>query len=134
MLITEYTSYHEDEIFALYSSVGWTAYTSDMGTLKQGFKKSLLVLAAYEGGKLLGIIRVVGDGCTIVYIQDVLVYPEHQRRGVGSALLQAVLDHFQEVRQIVLSTDQSDDTVAFYESMGFQKLEKLGCCGFMKLR
>lgn len=51
MLITEYTSYKEEEIFKLYSSVGWTAYTDHLGILRQGFKNSLLVHAAYEDEK-----------------------------------------------------------------------------------
>lgn len=40
------------------------------------------------GNQLQGIIRVVGDGYTIVWIQDILVFPDQQRKGVGSALIQ----------------------------------------------
>ena len=94
MEIREYTEYREEEIRRLYSAVGWTAYTEDMETLRQGFAHSLLTLAAYENGELLGILRAVGDGCTIVHVQDILVFPEKQRQGVGKALLQAVLDRY----------------------------------------
>ena len=38
----------------------------------------MLTLAAYEGDQLLGIIRTVGDRHTIVFVQDILVFPEHQ--------------------------------------------------------
>ena len=34
----------------------------------------LLVLGAYEQDELLGIIRVVGDGATIIFIQDILIF------------------------------------------------------------
>jgi len=85
MEIREYTVYNEKEILALYASVGWTAYTDHPDVLRKGFEKSLLTLAAYEGDQLLGLIRTVGDGETVIFIQDLLVYPEHQRRGVGSA-------------------------------------------------
>ena len=44
MEIREYLSYNEEEILALYSSVGWTAYTDHPGVLKKGFKNSLLSL------------------------------------------------------------------------------------------
>ena len=77
-------------------------------------------------------IRTVGDGNTIVYIQDVLVDPGHQRKGIGSALIRAVLDRFRNVRQIVLSTDAQPSTIAFYESLGFRKMEDMGCCSFMR--
>ena len=76
MEIRNYSTYNEKEILKVYSSVGWTAYTDDPQALKQGFQNSLLVLAAYEREELLGIIRAVGDGVTIVFIQDLLVFPE----------------------------------------------------------
>ena len=92
MEIKEYAKYSADEIRELYAQVGWTAYTENMKALEQGYQNSLLVLAAYENGELLGIVRVVGDGFTIILIQDILVYPKYQRQGVGTALLKSVLD------------------------------------------
>ena len=112
--------------------MGWTAYTENMAALEQGYKNSLLVLAAYEGDELLGIIRAVGDGSTIVFVQDILVFPGHQRRGVGTALLEAVLKRYPDVRQVELVTDNTPKTVAFYRSLGFSELSEIGCCGFMR--
>ena len=124
MEIKEYKTYKEDEIRALYAAVGWTAYTEDLPALKRGFQNSLLVLAAYEDGELIGLIRVVGDGATVVFAQDLLVAPQKQRQGVGTALLKTVLDRYSDVRQLQLATDNTPKTVAFYKS--------LGCCGFMR--
>lgn len=132
MEIIEYTEYREEEILRLYTEVGWTAYTKDMSTLEQGYKHSLLVLSAYENEELLGIVRAVGDGHTIVFVQDILVFPEKQRQGVGTALLKAVLDRYPDVRQIELVTDNTPKTVAFYKSLGFSELSEIGCCGFVR--
>lgn len=132
MEIREYTEYSRDEIQRLYSQVGWTAYTEDLNTLEQGFKNSLLVLASFENDELLGIIRVVGDGFTVILVQDILVFPQYQRQGIGTALLKAVLDRYSHVRQIQLVTDNTPQTVAFYKSLGFSDFSALGCCGFMK--
>ena len=132
MEIREYRTYSEAEILHLYQSAGWTAYTDHPEVLKKGFKNSMQTLAAYEGNQLLGIIRAVGDGETIVFVQDILVFPEHQRKGIGSALLQAILDRYSHVRQIELATDNTPKTIAFYKSMGFRELSEIGCCGFMK--
>lgn len=133
MEIREYTTYQEEEILSLYASVGWTAYTDDCEALKSGFAHSLLTLGAYDGDELLGLIRAVGDGYTIVFIQDVLVYPQHQRKGIGSALIRAILERFQHVRQIELATDHTAKTIAFYKSLGFCEMSEIGCCGFMKV-
>ena len=133
MEIREYKTYNEPEILRLYASVGWTPYTDQPEVLRKGFESSMLTLAAYEGNQLLGIIRAVGDRHTIVFVQDILVFPEHQRKGIGSALLQAMLDRYSHVRQIELATDNTPKTIAFYKSMGFCELSKIGCCGFMRI-
>ena len=132
MEIREYRTYNETEILPLYESVGWTAYTDQPEVLRKGFERSMLTLAAYEEDQLLGIIRTVGDGYTVVFVQDILVFPEYQRKGIGSALLQAILDRYSHVRQIELATDNTPKTIAFYKSMGFREMSEIGCCGFMK--
>ena len=97
MEIKNYSAYNEKEILKLYSSVGWTAYTDEPQVLKQGFQNSLLVLAAYEGEELLGIIRVVGDGVTVVFIQDLLVSQQLSRVLLNTLLKEMV---FQEIKLI----------------------------------
>lgn len=131
MEIREYKVYNEAEILRLYTSVGWTAYTDRPDILRKGFEHSMLTLAAFEDEQLLGLARTVGDGQTIVLVQDILVFPEHQRRGIGTALLRAVLTRYRHVRQIELATDNTAKTIAFYRSMGFREISELGCCGFM---
>lgn len=66
MEIREYSIYDETEILRLYQSVGWTAYTDHPEVLRKGFENSMLILAAYEGDQLCGVIRTVGDGHTVV--------------------------------------------------------------------
>lgn len=133
MQIKEYTKFSFDEIKKLYDAVGWIAYTDDMDSLKKGYENSLKVLAAYEDDKLLGIIRAVGDGFTVVFIQDILVFPEEQGKGIGKALIKAMLDSYPNVRQIQLTTDIDPKTIAFYKSVGFCELSEIDCCGFMRL-
>ena len=130
--IKEYLQYREEEILPLYAAVGWTAYTDQPETLRRGFARSLLTLAAYEDGRLQGILRAVGDGETIVFVQDILVNPTRQRRDIGSALLRELLHRYSAVRQIELVTDNTPKTLAFYRSMGFEEFSELGCCGFMR--
>lgn len=132
MEIKEYTEFKQSEVLDLYTQVGWTAYTENMLALEQGYKKSLLILAAYENDALLGIVRAVGDGFTIILVQDILVYPKYQRHGIGTALLKAVLDKYSDVRQLQLVTDNTPKTVAFYKSLGFLNFSEIGCCGFMR--
>ena len=122
MYIEEYTTYQESEVLALYGSVGWTAYTEQPEALRRGFAGSLLTLAARENGTLVGLLRAVGDGCTVVLVQDLLVRPDHQRRGIGTALMQAIerAAEASGARMIVLETQTcNENAIAFYRRNGF---------------
>ena len=132
MTIREYDAYDEREILPLYASVGWTAYTDRPDVLQKGFENSLLCLAAYEDDRMIGLVRAVGDGQTVVLIQDILVHPAHQRQGVGTRLMDALLKRFPHVRQIQLLTDDTPKTVSFYESLGFKAVDATGCKSFIR--
>lgn len=108
-----------DDVLPLYDAVGWTAYTDDPETLLAGLRGSSFVATAWEDDRLVGLIRVLSDDATIMYLQDILVAPSHHRRGVGKALAEAALDRYRHVRQKVLLTDDDPAQKHFYESLGF---------------
>ena len=132
MEIRDYFHYDEEQVLALYGSVGWVAYTRQPEVLKAGFEHSLLILGAYEGDALIGLLRAVGDGNTVILLQDILVHPDHRRQGIGSALIRTALDRFKSVRQVLLITDDTPETTAFYASLGFKAVDALGCKAFMR--
>ncbi|WP_328701931.1 GNAT family N-acetyltransferase [Aestuariimicrobium ganziense] len=111
-----------DELVALYDSVGWTSYTRDPDRLYDAVNRSLRVVCARQRGRLVGLARVVGDGLTIVYLQDILVTPDLQGTGMGRAMLDRVLQPYADVRQKVLITDDEPRQRAFYEAMGFTEI------------
>lgn len=85
--IKEYTTYQKEEIINLYQCVGWINYTLNPIKLEEAYKHSLKILGAYHNNQLVGIIRVVGDGISIIYIQDIIVLPQYQRNGIGTSLV-----------------------------------------------
>ena len=131
--IVEYKDFRLDEIVRLYQSVGWTNYLARTELLKEAYENSLCVLAAYDGETLVGILRAVGDGLTIVFIQDILVLPDHQRRGLGTALIKTVMEKYKTVYQLELLTDNTEKTRAFYRSAGFTAAEEIDCRAFIKM-
>lgn len=111
------------EVLALYRAVGWTAY--DPAALLAGIAGSSRVVAARRDGALVGLARVVSDGATICYLQDVLVRPDEQRRGTGRALVRAALVPYGSVRTVLL-TDDEPGQHAFYSSLGFRPVRDDG--------
>lgn len=129
-LIKEYKNYDETEVLNLYKSVGWINYTNNPNMLKSAYSNSLKILGAYENEKLLGIIRVVGDGYSVVFIQDILVYPEYQRQGIGTTLIQQILTEYKHVYQKHLLTENTEKTIQFYKSLGFTMDTDMECRAF----
>lgn len=100
--------------------MGWAAYTDHPRVLLAGIENSsFLVTAVDPRGALIGLARAISDDATICYVQDILVLPEAQGDGIGRALLQAVLERYSHLRQIVLITDDKPEQRAFYQALGF---------------
>jgi len=125
-----YEGYDAEKIIKLYDSVGWVNYTANPEMLRNAYENSLYILGAYDNDELIGIIRVVGDGYSIIYIQDIIVRPDFQRMGIGSKLLKEVLSAYSHVYQRMLLTERDEKTMKFYESVGFKADYDLGCVGF----
>lgn len=117
----------------LYNDVEWSAYTNDMKVLEQAVEQSLDVIAAWNGEELVGLIRVVGDGLTIIYIQDILVLKAYQNQGIATELLQQVLTKYKSVRQKVLLTEEAEDVRHFYEKNGFESCDQGNLVAFAKM-
>ena len=117
----------------LYEDAEWSAYTNDLEKLHQAVLQSYEVLTAWEGQKLVGLLRTVSDGLTIVYIQDILVLKSHQNQGIGSQLMQMILKMNKNVRQKVLLTGEAPDVRNFYEKNGLDSCNKGNAVAFTLL-
>lgn len=109
-------------ILALYAGVGWTAYTADPDATWRAIQASPWAATAWDGDRLIGFARVLSDDVAIAWLQDVLVAPTDQRRGVGRALVEAALTRFAHVRTFALMTDDEPRQHAFYASLGLADL------------
>lgn len=114
-----------DQVLSLYQAVEWTNYTANPDRLQAGLDGTLFMRAAYDGDRLVGLLRAVGDGATILFIQDILVLPTYQRQGIGTRLLTDCLAAYEGIYQCHLMTDQTEKMTAFYERLGFTDVGNL---------
>jgi ribosomal protein S18 acetylase RimI-like enzyme len=112
-------------VMGLYESVGWSTYTSKPEALMAALENSDYVLTAWEEDELIGLARAVTDDVSIFYLQDLLVAPSYQRKGVGRKLLEQCLDRFSHVRVKALLTDDEEGQQKLYESMGFTNTKNI---------
>ncbi|HGL0165618.1 TPA: GNAT family N-acetyltransferase [Streptococcus pneumoniae] len=120
-----------EDVLHLYQDVGWTNYTHQTEMLEQALSHSLVIYLALDGDAVVGLIRLVGDGFSSVFVQDLIVLPSYQRQGIGSSFMKEALGNFKEAYQVQLATEETEKNVGFYRSMGFEILSTYDCTGMI---
>ena len=129
--ITKETSVSIDDVLPLYQAVGWTNYTNQPQMLEQSLAHSLATYLARDGEEIVGVVRLVGDGFSSVFVQDLIVLPSYQRQGIGSNLMKEALADYKDAYQIQLATEQTEKNLGFYRSLGFETLSTYDCTGMI---
>jgi GNAT superfamily N-acetyltransferase len=81
------------------------------------FANSMFKCFVYAGETLIGAGRALADGIDCAYIADVAVRPEHQGRGVGSAIIRRLTERSAGHKKIILYANPG--TEPFYRGLGF---------------
>ena len=118
-----------EDVLHLYQAVGWTNYTDQSEMLEQALSHSLVIYVALDGDTVVGLVRLVGDGFSSIFVQDLIVLPIYQRKGIGSALMKEALKDYKDAYQVQLVTEETEKNLGFYRSMGFEILSTYGCTG-----
>ena len=118
-----------EAVLHLYQAVGWTNYTHQPQMLEQALSHSLEIYVALDGDAVVGLIRLVGDGFSSVFVQDLIVLPTYQRQGIGSDLMKEALGDYKDAYQVQLVTEETEKNVGFYRSLGFEVLSTYDCIG-----
>jgi N-acetylglutamate synthase-like GNAT family acetyltransferase len=77
------------------------------------------VISVWDKELLIGFARATSDGIYRATIWDVVIHPDYQGNGLGSKLIETVLNHprMQKVERVYLMTTHQHK---FYEKIGFQ--------------
>ena len=118
-----------EDVLHLYQAVGWTNYTNQPQMLEQALSHSLVIYLELDGDAVVGLIRLVGDGFSSVFVQDLIVLPSYQRQGIGRSLMKEALEDYKDAYQVQLVTEQTEKNVGFYRSLGFEALSIYDCIG-----
>ena len=108
------------QFLKLFESTGWNSmYKADSEDLRQALDNSWYVVAAYQGSELVGVGRLVSDGVLYAMIYDMIVKPSHQGRGIGTAILDKLVQKCNDsgLRDIQLFSARGK--VSFYRKRGF---------------
>lgn len=104
------------DVLELYRANHWSS-AEKPDSLMAALAGSHGLFTAWEGERLLGLGNALSDGHLVVYYPHLLVHPDAQGRGVGSALLRAMTARYAGFHQHVIMAD--GDATGFYEKLGF---------------
>jgi ribosomal protein S18 acetylase RimI-like enzyme len=122
-----------ESIKEIYRKESWNTYLKDDEKLIRAFNTSLYMLGAFDDSKLIGFIRCVGDGEHILLVQDLIVDPKYQKKGIGTFLFKTVMEKYAEARMFMVITDKNDIVDnKFYRSFNFKKLEERDMTGYIR--
>jgi ribosomal protein S18 acetylase RimI-like enzyme len=107
-----------DELSALYHAA--PLGNKNAKDLKTAFTNSRYRCLVREGGRLVGAGRALADGADCSYICDVALLPTHQRRGLGTQIVERLLDLSKGHRKIILYSVPGKE--GFYRKFGFNRM------------
>ena len=113
------------ELADLRESIGWNRMENEY---KNPLLTSYYHIAVYEKEVLIGYIDCVSNGVTDAYIQDLMVHPDYQRRGVGTDLMKKMIDYLKKKHIYMISVVFEEKLKPFYEKFGFFNM----LCGQME--
>src|SRR2546421_272508 len=120
-----------ESILQLYRAAPLRRPPDFLERLRRMYAGSNVVLTAWDGDRLVGILRGLTDGCYDAYLCDMAIHPDYQRQGIGRGLLDfAVRDH-DEV-QFVLRSSRLATSFDYYEKLGWKKMENGWFCPRVK--
>ena len=114
-----------NDLANLREAVGWNRMENEY---KSPLMTSYYHIAVYDGGKLIGYIDSVSNGVTDAYIQDLMVSPDYQGRGIGTNLMTKMIEYLKEKHIYMISVVYEESLKPFYERFGFNSM----LCGQME--
>lgn len=117
----ETKNFTEKEIEELFLSVKWLSGKYPSRLIK-ALKSSFFVVTAWDGNKLVGLIRALDDGEMVVFLHYLLVHPDYQGNGIAAHLLDTIKEKYKDYLYINIMPDERQN-ITFYQKHGFTLLE-----------
>ncbi len=102
-------------------SAGWGELLEQQA--QDALKNSLFTNAVMDQGQVIGMGRLVGDGVYICYVQDLVILPKYQGKGIGKLIMERLIAHTKEhgvsETNVTLGLFAAKGKEEFYQKLGF---------------
>lgn len=131
---TEEKKFDNKSVVDLFSSVGWVSAQYPT-RLYKALMHSSTVITAWDGDRLVGLVRVLDDSELVAYMHYVLVHPDYHGQGIAGTMVEMVKEKYKDYLYIELMPEERKNA-AFYEKHGFQIMEDgvaMRLCNFSRV-
>ena len=113
--------FDKDKIERLFLSVKWESGKYPDKVTK-ALANSSKVISAWDGDRLVGLVRALDDGCVCAFLHYLLVDPDYQGCHIGDTLMKMIMQEYKEYLYIkIMPSDPK--TIPFYKRYGFEIYE-----------
>ncbi len=122
-----------DDYCRLRESVAWLNFSREQ--TEKALNNSLYTVIAEDDGKVVGMGRMTGDGLYYLIV-DIVVQPDHQKKGIGSTIIDMMIDYVDRETPIggrssvQLTAEKGKET--FYKKRGFKLIPHEHCGSGMR--
>jgi len=110
-----------EKLVALYEANGWSSGKKPL-LLQKALANSATLVSAWIGDELIGVGNAITDGYLVVYYPHMLVHPKYQGKGIGSEIMQRIMNRYKGFHQHILVADGR--AIDFYKKCGFRQAGK----------
>ena len=118
---TEEKQFTQQAVQDLFLSVGWVSGQYP-GRLHKALLNSSTALTAWDGERLVGLVRLLDDSEMLAYMHYVLVHPDYQGQGIAGKLVEMAKEKYRNYLYLEIMPEESKNA-AFYQKHGFQLME-----------
>ena len=108
------------EYQSLRKTTGWDMLEDRV--VEVALKQDLFSIGIFNDGRLIGMGRVIGDGGLYFYIQDVVVMPEYQGKGIGKLIMENIEAFLEKStpNNAFIGLMAAEGVWRFYENYGYK--------------
>jgi aralkylamine N-acetyltransferase len=118
------TSAPIEEIVELYKSAGWWQENEEARAIIPAMIRGsyCFMVARSLEGRIIGMARVISDGYSDAYIQDVVVLNAYREQGIGRELVRRLTRFCVDHKIAWIGLVAEPNTQEFYEELGYGPL------------
>jgi len=118
-------SWPEQDIVSLYKIGGWWKESYDSSLVHTMITGSFVFAVVVDTvkEKTIGMGRVISDGISDAYIQDLIVDPEYRGQGIGKKLVDTLISHCKTSGIVWIGVIAEPGSHEFYHHLGFAEMK-----------